>query len=149
MAKVELRVDQDPAHVRVVRLVSAAVARMAGLGDETLDEVRLGVSEACGLAIDALGAAGSDAPMCLEFDDSHGLQVTVRTPAVIPARHEVAVPADPALEDSPTVAHVLLDRLALIEGLIDEVHVDTGPEGSAVTMRWSAGNGNAPSPRSG
>jgi anti-sigma regulatory factor (Ser/Thr protein kinase) len=144
MAKVSLEVDQDPAQVRLVRLVSAAVARMVGLGDEQLDEVRLGVSEACGLAIDALDAAGSDAPMALEFDDANGLLVTVRTPAELPARHEVPVPADPALEDSPNIAHVLLDRLALIEGLIDEVHVASGPDGSAVIMRWKTGNGTAP-----
>jgi anti-sigma regulatory factor (Ser/Thr protein kinase) len=144
MGKVHLQVGQDAAHVRLVRLVSAAVARMAGLGDEALDEVRLGVSEACGLAIDALDAAGSDAPMSLEFDDTTGLQVTVRTPTELPARHEVPVPADPALEDSPDVAHVLLDRLALIEGLIDDVAVDSGPEGSAVTMRWKPTNVAAP-----
>jgi hypothetical protein len=144
MPKVHLEVGQDPAQVRLVRLVSAAVARMAGLGDEALDEVRLGVSEACGLAIDALDAAGSDAPMSLEFDDATGLQVTVRIPAELPARHEVSVPADPALEDSPNIAHVLLDRLALIEGLIDDVAVDSGPGGSAVTMRWQVTNGSAP-----
>ncbi|HEX2175565.1 MAG TPA: ATP-binding protein [Nocardioidaceae bacterium] len=144
MATVALQVGQDPAHVRLVRLVSSAVARMAGLGDEALDEVRLGVSEACGLAIDALGAAGSDAPMSLEFDDTGGLRVTVRTPAALPARHEVPVPADPALEDSPNVAHVLLDRLALIEGLIDDVDVASGPDGSSVTMRWKPESGTAP-----
>lgn len=144
MAKVELEVGRDPAHVRLVRLVSAAVARMAGLGDEALDEIRLGVSEACGLAIDALDAAGSQAPMRLEFDDSSGLQVTVRTPAALPDRRPVPVPADPALEDSPGVAHVLLDRLALIEGLIDDVNVESGPAGSSVTMRWKWDNGTAP-----
>jgi anti-sigma regulatory factor (Ser/Thr protein kinase) len=139
MSKVEMLMDQDPAHVRVVRLVSAAVARMAGLDDEVLDEVRLGVSEACGLAIDALDAAGSAEPMALEFDDSAGLSVTVRTPAQLPDRAPVPVPADPAVEDSPHVAHVLLDRLALIEGLIDDVDVDSGPAGSSVTMHWKAG----------
>jgi anti-sigma regulatory factor (Ser/Thr protein kinase) len=144
MAKVQLQVGQDPAHVRLVRLVSVAVARMAGVGDEALDEVRLGVSEACGLAIDALDAAGSDAPMSVEFDDTAGLQVTVRSPAALPARHEVPVPADPALEDSPDIAHVLLDRLALIEGLIDDVDVDSGAEGSAVIMRWKTTAGAAP-----
>lgn len=144
MAKVHLEVGRDPAQVRLVRLVSAAVARMAGLGDEALDEVRLGVSEACGLAIDALDAAGFDAPMSLEFDDATGLRVTVHTPAELPARHEVPVPADPAVEDSPDIAHVLLDRLALIEGLIDDVAVASGPSGSAVTMRWKATSGTAP-----
>jgi anti-sigma regulatory factor (Ser/Thr protein kinase) len=144
MGKVELRVDQDPAHVRVVRLVSTAVGRMAGLGDEALDEVRLGVSEACGLAIDALEAAGSDASMSLEFDDTLGLQVTVRTPAALPARQQVPVPADPATEDTPDTAHVLLDRLALIEGLIDDVDVESGPDESSLRMRWKPGDGAAP-----
>jgi anti-sigma regulatory factor (Ser/Thr protein kinase) len=146
MAKVALTVGQDPANVRLVRLVSAAVARMVGLGDDVLDEVRLGVSEACGLAIDALDAARSDAPMSLVFDDSDGLAVVVRTPAALPERHEVSVPADPALEDSPSIAHVLLDRLALIEGLIDDVDVQSGPDGSAVTMRWKAPTAAAPAP---
>ncbi|MDQ4007189.1 MAG: ATP-binding protein [Actinomycetota bacterium] len=142
MAKVSLTVDQDPAHVRVVRLVSAAVGRMAGLGDEALDEVRLGVSEACGLAMDALRAAGSDQPLSLEFDDTGGLQVSVRTPAKLPDP-AVSVPTEPGAAGSP---HVLLDRLALIEGLIDDVDVVSGPGGSSVTMRWKPGDGGDPRP---
>ncbi|MGH3356973.1 MAG: ATP-binding protein [Nocardioidaceae bacterium] len=141
MGRVELHLDQDPAHVRVVRLVSAAVGRMAGLGDETLHEVRLGVSEACGLAIDALAASGIDTPMSLEFEDDAGLRVTVRTAAALPDPAIVTSVEPGTAGGRPTADPVVLDRLALIEGLIDDVVIKSGPDGSAITMRWQAGLG--------
>ncbi len=51
MSTVHLAFSPDPAYVRTVRLVAAAVARRAGVADELLDEVRLAIGEACSRAV--------------------------------------------------------------------------------------------------
>ena len=51
MSTVHLSFSPDPAYVRTVRLVAAAVARRAGVADELLDEVRLAIGEACTRAV--------------------------------------------------------------------------------------------------
>ena len=51
MSTVHLAFSPDPAYVRTVRLVAAAVARRAGVPDELLDEVRLAIGEACTRAV--------------------------------------------------------------------------------------------------
>src|SRR5215468_3531490 len=51
MSTVHMSFTPDPAYVRTVRLVAAAVARRAGVADELLDEVRLAIGEACTRAV--------------------------------------------------------------------------------------------------
>jgi anti-sigma regulatory factor (Ser/Thr protein kinase) len=51
MSTVRLSFTPDPAYVRTVRLVAAAVARRAGVAVELLDEIRLATGEACSRAI--------------------------------------------------------------------------------------------------
>lgn len=51
MSTVRLAFSPDPAYVRTARLVAAAVARRAGVPDESLDEVRLAIGEACTRAV--------------------------------------------------------------------------------------------------
>ena len=51
MSTVHLSFSPDPAYVRTVRLVAAAVARRAGVPDDILDEVRLAIGEACTRAV--------------------------------------------------------------------------------------------------
>lgn len=148
MARVELRVDQDPAHLRLVRLVAAAVGRMAGLDEETLHEVRLGVTEACGLAMDSLDAAGVPDPVSLRFDDVDGLRVAVRAAAEVLdpaitmlADTETRTSADRGSSPTSRGSQILVDRVALIEGLVDEVNIDRGPTGAVITIRWKRDQG--------
>jgi anti-sigma regulatory factor (Ser/Thr protein kinase) len=56
MATVELRFTALPAHVRTARLVAVAVARLAGVDQSLLEEVRLVVGEACSRAVSRLQA---------------------------------------------------------------------------------------------
>ena len=51
MSTVRMSFTPDPAYVRTVRMVAAAVARRAGVADELLDEVRLAIGEACTRAV--------------------------------------------------------------------------------------------------
>ena len=48
---VTVAIARDPALVRTVRLVAAAVARRTGRDEEFVEEVRLAVGEACALLV--------------------------------------------------------------------------------------------------
>ena len=85
MALVELSFPARPVHVRTARQVAVSLARRAELADEVLDEIRLAVAEACGLALAVLRQARDDGPVAVVFDDSDGFTVEVRTGAVLDA----------------------------------------------------------------
>jgi serine/threonine-protein kinase RsbW len=130
MALVELLLSPLPAHVR---LVVAAAARRAGLEDELVDELRLALGETCGRAVKLHARHAPDARVqVLVRDDPAGLTVTVRDrgPAAGPIPD-----ADALLEGDgePTDTEV---ALAVVKGLVDDVSVEAGPDGTVVTMRW-------------
>lgn len=58
-ADVTLQLPPSAAHVRTARLIAAAMARRAGVGDAVLDEVRLAVGEACARAVRVQERQGS------------------------------------------------------------------------------------------
>jgi anti-sigma regulatory factor (Ser/Thr protein kinase) len=139
MALVELLLSPLPAHVRTARLVAVAAARRAGLEDDLVDELRLAVGEACSRAV---GLHVRHAPQELVrltvSDDPSGLTLTVidAGPAAGP------VPDDPLegllsdeggeLEES---AHPDVS-LAVLQGLVDDVSVDTAAGSTIITLRW-------------
>jgi hypothetical protein len=63
---VELRIPDDPGFLRLARFAASDAASRAGLGLDATDDVRLAVSELCGLL------AGSGAPIGLRFDVTDG-----------------------------------------------------------------------------
>lgn len=67
---VELRLPPDPEYLRLARYAAADAATRAGLGIDATDDLRLAVSESCGLL------TGSDVPIVLRFDAGTG-QVVV------------------------------------------------------------------------
>jgi hypothetical protein len=149
MAVIRLEVRRDPANVPLIRLVASAVARRAGVDDGSIDEIKLAVGEACGLAVVSGGsgmgtsaagtsdpgtsdpgtsdhaAAGAGArPLAVEFDDTDGLSIVVRSPVDLEHRS----PDDGA--------GLVPDGLDIIRGLLDQVSVTTDVDGSVVTMSW-------------
>lgn len=131
MATITLQVGPDPAHVRVVRLVATAFARRAGAGEECVDEVRLAVGEACGMAVSAL-QSDADERLTVELDDSPALRIVVRTPL------------DLAHLSAPDGGMGLVpDGLDVIRALLDDVDITTGTDESVVSMRWQVGSGQA------
>lgn len=119
MPTVALRFTALPEHVRTARLVAMAVARRVGLGDETLEEVRLAVGEACVRAVSRTGAASLKEPVEVELSDDDGVfEVVVRDHAGGLQRSEVD-----------------LMSLTLVEGLAHEVRVGDGPGGSGGSLR--------------
>lgn len=144
MAQVQLLIPPLPAHVRTARLVVAAAARRAGLDDDFVDELRLALGEACGRAVQLHALHAADTPVEITVrDDVAGLSVAVldrgpaaggaagADPAVVFDDWAGGADADPddALGD-PEVA------LAVVQALVEDVSVQSGPEGTTVTMRW-------------
>jgi anti-sigma regulatory factor (Ser/Thr protein kinase) len=137
MATVGLKVPATPAHVRTARLVAVAAARRAGLPEDLLDELRLGVGEACARAVSLHLVHAPDVPISLQVTDGDGwLTVTVADAGPPPEREQPRLPdllrsslmhAEPA---DPRVP------LAFLAGLVDDLAVTPGPDGTTVRMRW-------------
>ena len=122
MPTVALKFTALPEHVRTARLVAMAVARRVGLGEETLEEVRLAVGEACVRAVSRTGGAGLADPVEVELTDDDGLFVVVVT------------------DRAGAVATNDVDQmsLTLVQGLAHEVLVGPGPggEGGSLRLTW-------------
>jgi anti-sigma regulatory factor (Ser/Thr protein kinase) len=120
VATVELRFSPLTSHVRTARIVAAALARQLGLDEETVDEVRLAVGEACARAVAIHEALGLETPIVLRIDDGpYTLAVDVCD------RGEAGAP-----EPQPGLG------LAVVTGLVDDVVVERGPGGNHVRMVW-------------
>jgi hypothetical protein len=162
---VHVGVEPDPSHVRVVRLVTVSLARLTGLPDEALDDVRLATSEAVGRAVAAHRAGRLDDFIRIDVSLGRMLEVRVQDRVPLPsatgsaavallqgaAEADLATragsqqPVDGTEPDIIDLAPqsrgeselpVLAEAVSLIEGLVDESVVSTGPEGTSITMRW-------------
>lgn len=143
MAVVELRLPALPEHVRTARLVALAAARRAGLDDRYVDELRLALGEACARAVGQHRRHAPDAPVVVAVSDHPGglsVAVTDQGPPAGPSGGAESI-GDDLLdgspdEDDPDVSPDLL--LALLGGLVDDVTVEPGADGTGttVTMRW-------------
>ncbi len=114
MSVAELRVPRDPVYVGLVRLVVAQAARLAGVSQDRVEDVKIAVAEALANANSGVEPGADTIPIELRFGRSAaGFEVVV----VCPERRSDAVDrgADPGAE--------LLDpklSFTLIEGLTDE-----------------------------
>jgi anti-sigma regulatory factor (Ser/Thr protein kinase) len=75
-----LRVSADPALLTTARLFAAGAARLAGCSDETVEDVRIAVSEACTRAVRDTGTRGEHVSVEALIDGA-GLEVVVISPA--------------------------------------------------------------------
>lgn len=132
MPTVELLVPPSPAHVRTARLVAVAAARRAGLPEDLLDEVRLGVGEACARAVSVHLEHLSDAPVRVAVVDELGLLTVTVTDAGPPPEPWDSPPTD-LLHRAPGDPRV---PLAFLAGLVDDLSVSPAGSGTAVRLRW-------------
>ena len=129
MATVEVTFTPLPAHVRTARLIATAVARRSGVDESLLDEVRLAVGEACSRAVEAHRVHCPQQPIKVALTASR-------------ERFEVVVTdAAPAVEPVPaggrgTVGDTVIDGLALIAGLADDVRIGSAGPGTSIAMSW-------------
>ena len=159
MATVHVRMAALPAHVRTARLVAAAVARRCGLDEARLDEVRLAVGEACSRAVDVHRRHCPQELVEMTLSDDNGsFRVDVRDRGPGAPETTGAAPQDAlgVLAESADTAGALLDGgpgsrtgtdvdlvvagvgIAVISGLVDDVTVRTGGDGTSVAMVWPA-----------
>jgi hypothetical protein len=120
---VSIAIARDPALVRTVRLVAAAVARRADCTDAQIEEVRLAVGEACAVMIG------------LEEDTADGGTVEVRLHAG--EAFEVSVSGAVSAEQGE-FAQMGLDPWALMRGLAEDVTVTDEGASTTVRMSWRA-----------
>jgi serine/threonine-protein kinase RsbW len=119
---VTIAITRDPALVRTVRLVAAAVARRAACKDSLIEEIRLAVGEACAVMIgpDETGAAPDEKiEVQLQTEGEFRVTVTGRVDGV----------------DS-SFADVGVDPWALLQGLSDDVDVVETDGITRLTMSW-------------
>lgn len=146
MSTVHLAFTPDPAYVRTVRLVAAAVARRAGVADELLDEVRLAIGEACSRAVALHRRLGLSDPIDVTMTDGgrFTIRVTDRGPAesaqepgetTLDLMAQVAIATGRVPEDEDALAAGV--GLALLTGLVSDLTVNGTPDGAGTEVRMS------------
>lgn len=119
---ISIAIARDPALVRTVRLVAAAVARRSSPDEEFVEEVRLAVGEACALMIGT--STPSDEPVTVRIVVDSRLRVEVRTDA--PVTSEDGAPGD--LDG--------MEPWALLRGLIGDFALDQDGDSTTLSMSW-------------
>jgi anti-sigma regulatory factor (Ser/Thr protein kinase) len=119
---VTIAITRDPALVRTVRLVAAAVARRAAAKDSLIEEIRLAVGEACAVMIGAdetASLADEQIEVRLQTEGQFTVTVTGRVDGVDKGFADVGV-----------------DPWALLQGLSDDVEVVETDGVTRLTMSW-------------
>jgi anti-sigma regulatory factor (Ser/Thr protein kinase) len=141
MATVELSFTALPAHVRTARLVATAVARRSGVDESLLDEVRLAVGEACSRAVEGHQLYCPAEPVRLALTDLAGrFEVEVTDACASDGRGLTGIGgrrdggAGQDVLDGEALPAGL--GIAVIEGLADEVQINTTSAGTSIRMSW-------------
>lgn len=123
---VTVSIARDPALVRTVRLVAAAVARRTGRDEEFVEEVRLAIGEACALMVaesDDVGrSAATPVTVAMKIGDQLRVDVVSHTPVEV--------------EDPPHSDIDGVEPWALLRGLIDDFTVVQTGDTTTVSMSW-------------
>ena len=126
---ITVSIARDPALVRTVRLVAAAVARRTARDEDFVEEVRLAVGEACALLVGP--AADPTAPddrgpveVAMRLEDR--LRVTVRAAGAVTARDALTGDIDG------------VEPWALLRGLIDDFEIQSDSGRTTLSMSWAA-----------
>jgi anti-sigma regulatory factor (Ser/Thr protein kinase) len=120
--EVTIAITRDPALVRTVRLVAAAVARRAACKDSLIEEIRLAVGEACAVMI------GADETVVTDHEQIAVQLQTEGTFKVIVTGRVDGVDAG--------FADIGVDPWALLQGLSDDVVVQETDGITTLTMAW-------------
>jgi hypothetical protein len=124
---ISVSIARDPALVRTVRLIAAAVARRSGRDEEFVEEVRLAAGEACALFLNEHAAnpeMTEQPPVSVTITIDDAVSVDVSTPAVVD------------VEDHPDSDLEGMEAWALLRGLIEDFEVSHDIAQTTVSMRW-------------
>jgi anti-sigma regulatory factor (Ser/Thr protein kinase) len=123
--RISVAIARDPALVRTVRLVAAAVARRTSQDEDFVEEVRLAVGEACALLV----GPG------VNVDESAG-PVQVRMRLEDRLRVSVAASGSIAAQDAPTSDIDGVEPWALLRGLIEDFEITREAGCTVLSMSW-------------
>jgi anti-sigma regulatory factor (Ser/Thr protein kinase) len=125
---VTVSIARDPALVRTVRLVAAAVARRSSSDEDFVEEVRLAVGEACALLVGHDSApADADGPVSVSMRLDDRLRVSVSAYGAVP------------VHDSPTSDIDGVEPWALLRGLTEDFEISRASESTTLSMSWPLG----------
>jgi anti-sigma regulatory factor (Ser/Thr protein kinase) len=122
---VTVSIARDPALVRTVRLVAAAVARRSSQDEEFVEEVRLAVGEACALLV-------GHGPAPLHRDGP--VEVSMRLEDRL--RVSVSASGTVVVQDPPTSDIDGVEPWALLRGLIEDFSITRHGAGTTLSMSW-------------
>lgn len=124
---ITVSIARDPALVRTVRLVAAAVARRTGQDEEFVEEIRLAVGEACALMLsgDAGRQSADSGPVTVR------MSLGERRLAV-----DVVSTGEVSLEDEPFSDVDGVEPWALLRGLVDDFAVEREGNQTRLSMSW-------------
>ena len=122
---ITVAIARDPALVRTVRLVAAAVARRTSQDEEFVEEVRLAVGEACALLVGQEVLPGpSPSPVEVRMRVEDRLRVSVVAAGSV------------AGQDAPTSDIDGVEPWALLRGLIDDFEISQDAGTTVLSMSW-------------
>ena len=122
---ITVAIARDPALVRTVRLVAAAVARRTSKDEEFVEEVRLAVGEACALLVGQEVLPGpSLSPVEVRMRVEDRLRVSVVAEGSV------------AAQDAPTSDIDGVEPWALLRGLIDDFEISQDAGSTVLSMSW-------------
>ena len=122
---ITVAIARDPALVRTVRLVAAAVARRTSQDEEFVEEVRLAVGEACALLVGQEVLPGpSLSPVEVRMRVEDRLRVSVVAAGSV------------AAQDAPTSDIDGVEPWALLRGLIDDFEISQDAGTTVLSMSW-------------
>ena len=122
-----IEVPADPAYVGAARIFSSSLARHYGLEEDTVEDLKLAISEACSRALAAEGA---------ERIEVRIERVDGRLRFEVP-QGDLVAPADDTATPTPSSAEMAAGfSLELVGALFEDAAVVEGPEGAQV-LRFS------------
>ena len=122
---VRIAIVRDPALVRTVRLVAAALARRADCADLVIEEIRLAVGETCAVMIGVEDSV---------LDSDEQVEVGISTDA---GKFTVTVAGRVESDADSGFAEIGLDPWALLRGLSEDIAVAEADGLTTVRLCWS------------
>lgn len=123
---ITVSIARDPALVRTVRLIAAAVARRTGQDEQFVEEIRLAVGEACALMVgeEPVDGDSDDSPVVVSLSINQRLRVKV-------------VSSGPIAADRGTVSFDHVEPWALLRGLLDDFAIEQDGTTTTLSMSWA------------
>jgi serine/threonine-protein kinase RsbW len=125
MSPVELEIPARSAYVGVVRLALSSLARSADLDEDTVDDLKMAVSEACANAVLSNEQAGGNEPVQITWSEEPG-----RVVIEVGDRGDLYQGgATPDSWDSGRISARVTMSVALLSSLVDECEFIPRPGG--------------------